>query len=125
MQYFFRYIYIFILFHYNRSSAIHHPKCEKKLFLYLTINALDIYETLLYFLISLKTTNISESFSVCMLVDSRAMEIFINIKIRDNKLYSFYFLFLIFSIWTWLRSSDIMLHMTVTSVTNLSHISQS
>ena len=44
----------------------------------MTINTLNTYEILLYLSIYLKTTNISESFSIHILIDFEAIKIFIN-----------------------------------------------
>ena len=68
---------VYIL-HANSAVSTRHFKWEDKLLLYLTINALNTHKTSLYLLVALETTDTSETFSIQVLVDSRATEIFIS-----------------------------------------------
>lgn len=61
----------------NWSSTIHYPRQKKRLSLYLTINIFDIYRTKLCLFIFLETTNTSELFLICVLVNFRATKVFI------------------------------------------------
>ena len=62
---------------------------RKKLLLYPTINVFNIYKTLLYLFITLKTTNTSKLFFIQALVDSEATEIFVNQTFVENIIWTF------------------------------------
>ena len=66
------------ILHANSAASTRHSKWGKKLLLYLTINILNTHEISLYLLVTLKTTNTYVTFSMQVLVDSRATGIFIS-----------------------------------------------
>ena len=66
------------LFYVNFIAFARYSKWKKRLFLYQTINVLNIYRISLYLSIVLETTDIFELFSVKALANSEATEIFIS-----------------------------------------------